>query len=387
MSKLNWPLMPNIIRNQDKNALIRFIKKSDRFTNGEQVKLFEQKWSSWLGAKHSTFVNSGSSANFISLEILKKIKGQKGEVIVPPLAWISDIAAIYKAGFTPVFVDIDFHNLSISYENILRAITKKTKAVLIIHLLGLNALNENILKIVKDNNLFLIEDCCEAHGATFKNKKVGSYGHISNFSFYYGHHMTTIEGGMVSTSNREVYELSKVFRSHGLIREASYSFQKKYINNKNIDKNFIFGEQGYNFRSTELNAVIGLSQLKYLDKSIKRRKYNLKKWLENLDKDIFFTDFLIKGNSSFALPLILLDKDKNKFKRIQKKLRELNVEFRVGMVGGNQINHPYIKCEKYIKKTSMNNVNHIQDFSLYIGNHTSISANKIKLVSHELNEC
>ena len=179
------------------------------------VKKFEKEWSKWLGVKYSVMVNSGASANDLSMKIVKEKYGN-GEVIVPPLTWVSDISAVINSGLTPVFVDIDAKTLGISTDAILAAITPKTRAVFITHVLGLNALTTKLLNELKKKKIALIEDVCESHGAKFKNKKVGNYGLISNFSFYYAHHMTTIEGGMISSNSKEIYDMarSKIGRAH-----------------------------------------------------------------------------------------------------------------------------------------------------------------------------
>jgi CDP-6-deoxy-D-xylo-4-hexulose-3-dehydrase len=159
-NKFTWPLINDNINKSDKNILSDFILNSDRFTNGPKVKQFEKEWSKWLGVKHSVMVNSGASANFISMAIVKEMVGI-GEVIVPPLGWVSDISSVVQLGMKPVFVDISMNNFAITAENIKNAITSKTKAIVLVHTLGFNGLTEEIINIAKDNNLLLIEDCCE----------------------------------------------------------------------------------------------------------------------------------------------------------------------------------------------------------------------------------
>ncbi|MBM4224082.1 MAG: DegT/DnrJ/EryC1/StrS aminotransferase family protein, partial [Gammaproteobacteria bacterium] len=214
---MKWPLMHNNISRSDADAIVNFLSQDPLpiLTNSSKVREFEAKWGEWLGAKYNVMVNSGSAANELSLLYLKYMFPEGGEVIVPPMAWISDVAAILQNGLTPVFCDIKLNNLALNIEEIKKKITSKTKAILLIHILGYNGLSDELLQICKDKNILLIEDVCESHGATFKGQKVGTFGDISNFSFYYAHHMTSIEGGMISTNNHDIYQLIRAFRSHG----------------------------------------------------------------------------------------------------------------------------------------------------------------------------
>src|SRR5205823_3123037 len=161
----------------------------------------EREWSDWLGVKHSVFVNSGSSANLLTLATLKELRGAGGEVIVPTITWVSDIAAVLHCGFDPVFVDIDPRTLGMDNEQVLAKITPRTRAVFLTHILGYNGLGQRLLDELDRRRIPLIEDVCEAHGATFNGHKLGTFGLISNFSFYYAHHLSTIEGGMVCTND------------------------------------------------------------------------------------------------------------------------------------------------------------------------------------------
>ena len=182
--KLNWPLMENNITTEDIDVLIEFLKKIPRLTQSENVKAFEYEWSEWLGVKYSIFVNSGASANFITMAAIKHLYGV-GEIIVPTLTWVSDIVSVIQNGFKPVFVDINPKNFCMDDEQAIAKLTNKTKAVFLTHVQGFNGLTEHLLKVLKEKNIPLIEDVCESHGAIFKGKKLGSYGLVSNFSFYY----------------------------------------------------------------------------------------------------------------------------------------------------------------------------------------------------------
>jgi len=385
-NNFNWPLINDNISQTDREVLADFCLNGESFTNGPKVKEFENIWSEWLGVKHSVMVNSGASANYISIAMVKELLGE-GEIIVPPLGWVSDISSVAQLGMTPVFVDISFNNLAITAENIKRAITPKTKAIVLIHCLGFNGINDEIIKIAKDNNLILIEDCCESHGAMFGDKKIGSIGDISLFSFYFGHHITTIEGGMVCVNNPKLYDLAKLFRSHGMTREASPELQKYYQDHHpELNPLFTFAVAGFNMRSTELNAVLGIEQMKRIDYNINRRVGNLKIWLDNLDSSKFMTNFTTQGNSSFALPLILQWSNANKLKDVCKILEEEKVEYRLGTAGGgNQALQPYLKKFNYRISDNLPVVDYIHSNSLYIGNHTELINEQIINLCNKLN--
>ena len=382
-----WQLINDSITKKDKKKLIDFINTDGvRFTNGKQVKEFERKWSEWVGCKHSVYVNSGSSANYILASIMKEKKGL-GEVITPPLGWVSDVAPLVNLGFTPVFTDISVDNLSLAYDSIQSAITKDTVGITLVHCLGFNAINETIIQIAKDNDLFLIEDCCEAHGATYNGKRVGNFGDVSNFSFYFGHHITSIEGGMVCTNDDELYDYAKLFRSHGMTREASPKLQQGYKEKYNdINPLFTFAVPGYNMRNQELNAVLGLSQMDRLDYNIECRKENLEIWLDTLDSSKFFVNYIREGNSNFALPLILLKKDLEYMQKCCILLDEEKVEFRVGTAGGgNQARQPYLEKYNFKICDNLDNANHVHDYGLYVGNHPELKKEQIIDLCRKLN--
>jgi len=388
----NWPLINDNITQSDRQILADFCLNGERFTNGAKVKEFEKAWSEWLGVKHSVMVNSGASANFISIAMVKELLGV-GEVIVPPIGWVSDISSVVQLGMTPVFVDVDINNFNITAENIKAAITKDTKAIVLVHTLGFNAMTDDIVQIAKDNNIILIEDCCEAHGAKFGDKRVGSIGDISLFSFYFGHHITTIEGGTICVNNDKLYDLAKLFRSHGMTREASLELQTEYLHSHpDLNPLFTFAVAGFNMRSTELNAVLGLEQLQRLDYNIERRRDNLDIWLKHLDPSKFKTSFNVEGNSNFALPLVMQESYRNSLKinddysSVCDILDLSSVEYRLGTAGGgNQARQPYLKNYSYRISGELKNADYIHDNALYIGNHTDLTKEQIIDLCKKLN--
>ena len=390
--KLNHALMDNNFTKSDMDSIIKLVKKRNIIlTQSKKVKEFEKKWSKWVGTKYSVFVNSGSSANFITISALKTLNKNKNknEIIVPTLTWVSDINSVIMNGFKPVFVDINLSNLSMNTDQVIKKISKKTLAVFITHAQGFNGLDDKLVSTLKKKKIHLIEDVCESHGATYNKKKLGSYGLISNFSFYYAHHLTTIEGGMACTNDKKIYETLKMLRSHGMIRESgNKEYEKKTVKkNKDLSPKFIFLHPTLNFRNNEIGAVIGINQLKSLDKNNNQRAKNFKLFLELLDGKKYFKSFNLKGNSNYAFPIILQTKDLKIRDYFEKKLKIANIEFRRGNAGGgNQLRQPYIKnIVKNVNLNNFKNVEHVHFFGYYIGNYPSLKSKKIIKITNFLN--
>ena len=387
--KFSHPLMHENFTTADINAVIKLLKKKSRIlTQSKYVKLFEKKWSRWLGVKYSVFVNSGSSANLLTMSVLK-ILYRKREIILPTLTWVSDINSVIQNNFKPVFVDINPKNLCMSVDEIIKKVNKKTLAIFMTHAQGFNGLTSKLISFLKKKKVLLIEDVSESHGATFNKKKLGTFGKISNFSFYYAHHMSTIEGGMICTNDKKIYELAKILRSHGMAREANnLHFEKKMIKKyPKLSPKFIFLYPAFNLRNNEMGAVIGLNQLKSLNKNNKKRKENFKFFLELLDKSKYRTNFFLKGSCNYAFPVILKNKGFKSRSIFEKVLLKNKIEFRRGNAGGgNQLRQPYL--QKFIKNTNLNNfkeVDHVHFFGYYIGNYPSLTKNKIKKICNTLN--
>lgn len=386
---LDWPLMNNNITPADLEAVIEFLKGNPILTQSQQVRTFEQEWSEWLGVKHSVFVNSGASANLVTISACREIFGL-GEIIVPTLTWVSDIASVLQCGFKPVFVDINPRTLGMDTREVIRKITPRTKAVFLTHVLGYNALDETLLGELRARNIPLIEDVCESHGATFQRRKLGTFGFGSNFSFYYAHHMSTIEGGMISTDDPELYETVRMFRSHGMVREAtSEAVRTRYREtHPDLNPDFIFAFPAYNVRSTEINAVIGRSQLRRLDRNNEIRRRNLKLFLDHLDPERFRTDFEIEGSCNYAFTLVLKSADAALRDRIETGMRAAKVEFRRGTSGGgNQLRQPYAR--KWVGDREYENypeVDHVHFYGYYIGNYPDLDQGKILELCSFLNQ-
>ena len=331
-------------------------------------------------------VNSGSSANLLALSILShpslKNRIKSGdEIITPAVTWVTSVYPILNINAIPRFVDVKLNDYTIDPVQIENAINKKTKALLVVHLLGNPCDMNQITKIAKKHNLWLIEDSCEAHGAKYNGKYVGSFGDISTFSFYAAHHITTIEGGMLTTNNKGLNELGRSMRTFGWSRELG---SKKQLEKKfpNIDSRFLFVNTGFNFRPTEIQGAFGIHQIDKLERLVKLRIKNADYWNKKLSN---FSNFLIlpqkeKHRKSYLLyPITVI---KNKFftkKGLVIELEKNGVETRPLMTG-NMINQPVSKYMKYKKSGKLKNADYIQENSFLIGNHHGIADEQRKFI-------
>ena len=386
-----WKLQENALTKSDLVKLTKYILKTKKLTQGKEVIKFEKQFSKWNKSKYSIFVNSGSSANLLIVSAAKELFKWKSsaEIIVPSLTWPTTVNPVIQSGLKPIFLDTNFYDLSINYEELKKKINKNTKAIFLSYIQGFNCLTEKLLKVLKKKKIHLIEDVCESHGAKFKNKKLGSFGWTSSFSFYYAHHMSTIEGGMICTDDKKTYHNLLMLRSHGMVREVKDNKFQKYIKNKYKDLNtkFIFKFPAYNVRNTEIGGVLGLEQIKRLDKNIAIRNKNFEYFINQLDKNIFFTNFDLTGHSNYAFNVILKNKNRKLMNKILQNLEKKGIEFRRGSAGGgNQLRQPYLKdfvSKKDIKE--LKNTEHIHFFSFYVGNYPELTLKKIDKIVKTLN--
>ena len=384
--------MSDNVTREDLDLVIEHLKKDNpKLTNGPECRAFEEAWSKWLGVKYSVFVNSGASANLLSMTMLKIKHPEGGEVIVPPFTWVSDTASILQCGFTPVFVDIDLDTLGMNTEGILRAITPKTCAVFLTYAQGFDCLTDELIHKLRALNIPLIEDVCESHGAQHNYKLLGSYGWMSNFSFYFAHHMSTIEGGMVCTNDEQVYHTVRMLRSHGMVRECGSdamikNYQKIY---PELNPDFIFAYPAYNMRNTEIGGILGQNQLKSLDKNVNIRNENLFHFLSKLDQKKYKVDFRLIGCSNYAFNIVLQPEYCTEYfvNRLMGKMRDNEIEFRRGSAGGgNQLRQPYLnKIVPAGYHKLFPNTEHMHFYGFYIGNYPTLSKTSIDEIVTVLN--
>ena len=384
------PLMANNITAEDRAAVIDFLQGDPILTQSSNVRAFEREWSDWLGVRHSVFVNSGASANFITMAALRHLRGP-GKVIVPTLTWVSDISSVLAAGHTPVFMDVNPRTLAMDPRQVVASLTSDTRAVFLTHCQGFDGLDDAMLAELKARDIPLVEDVCESHGATHRGRKAGSFGLASNFSFYFAHHMSTIEGGMVCTDDEDFHQAVRMLRSHGMVRESDNpEFRKKWEDaSPDLNPKFIFAWPTGNYRSTEINAVIGRSQLLRLDANNRRRTENFQLFLSLLDPKLYWTDFQVEGSVNYAFNLVMRTPDDVLRDRLMAVMDRNGIEHRRGSAGGgNQLRQPYL-AGIAPPKTEIPRlfpvIDHIHFYGFYIGNYPSLEDARIRWLCDILN--
>ena len=380
--KTTWKLMhDDAITQSDKEKLCQFIMSNQKLSYGEKCKEFERLWSEWLGVKYSVFVNSGSSANLILVQAMHDLYG-RGDWIAQSCTWATNIAPILqlKSCSQGIYMtDVDMKTLGPDLDNIEDYIKKhNVQYIFVTHVLGIPSISQKLIDICDKHNIILLEDCCESHGSTWNGKKVGTFGKASTFSFFYGHHITSIEGGMVCTDDEDLYHHLLLLRSHGLLRELPEAERlKRKVDG--VDERFTFLCSGYNVRNTDLNAVLGISQMSRLDKSVRVREQNFTAYLQGLDKSKYHTDMIYQGTSLFAFPIIRKDGNLNK---VAESLKENKIDNRP-LIAGNLFRHPMMHGVNTFVVGG--NANFIHDNSLYVGNNEFVEIEDVNRLVRILN--
>lgn len=382
---LRWPLMGETITFGDRLKMAYFALTAKQFTNGEKVKQFESEWNTWLGSHYSLYVSSGSTANLLLVDSVKELYGLKNgdKVLVPACTWVTNIAPIIQSGLKPIFCDINLQNFSFDLMQA-REIAKQhdIKLIFVTHLLGFSGQNEELSKLFPE--ALIIDDVCESHGCLDPHgAKRGSKSLGATFSFYFGHHMSTIEGGMVSTNNEDLYDLMKMKRSHGFARE-SIRFDQHANKYPDIDKQFLFMTNGYNLRNHEICAVLGSSQLKRLDTMVTIRRRNYFKFVKILEtySDLFYTIEHDPSNSSFCFPFIC--KSKKIMELMKVSFVKNKIEYRP-VVSGNLLSQPFLKGYAIQGKGPFN-VDLVHKQGVYIGNNHFVTNADMKFLENVVGE-
>ena len=385
MNKYFYPLIEDPFSNNDISEGIKVLK-SKQLTISKKTVNFEKDFSSSLKSKYSLMVNSGSSANLLALQCLinpyRKNRLKAGdEVIIPTLCWSTSLWPIIQSNLKPIFVDINPLTLNIDESEVEKKITKKTKAILLVHVLGNSCDMDQIMKIKKKHNLILIEDTCESLGSKYNDKYLGTFGEFSSFSFYSSHQISSGEGGMICCKDKVDYNIIKSLRSHGWSRGTSFE-NTIYKSNKRLDKRFIFFNSGYNLRPTEVSAAIGHNQFKRLNKFISIRNFNKKKIILSMKKNMIINkkiDFYYENKnvtpSWFGLPIKILV-NKKKYKNIIiKKLEKNGIETRP-IISGNFADQPAAKKYNLTSNNKFPNTDFVYNNSFFIGLPTKKIDNK-----------
>ena len=381
--KIYYPLLEDAFSKKDIELGIKVLK-SRQLTMSKLTKNFEKRFAKYLGCKYAVMVNSGSSANLLSLFVSKFSYRLKtgDEIIIPSLCWSTSLWPIIQAGLKPVFVDVNINDFNASLEDIYSKINKKTKAIIVVHVLGTSLKIDKLIKKIKKNKILLIEDTCESLGSKYRNKFLGTFGNFGTFSFYYSHQITSGEGGMVVTNNKKDYELLKIMRAHGWDRDL----------NKNKNKTFNFVNMGFNLRPLEISAAIGNNQLKRLKYFSSIRKKNRDKIINSIKSHINWKDqyhFVIPDKnlkpSWFGLPLLLNINYLKYKKKIIKNLNDKGIETRP-IISGNFLNQKASKIYNLkIKDQKFPNADYIDKAGFFIGLHTKqIKSKTLKYLSNEL---
>lgn len=366
-------------------------------SDGNKVQQFEEAWSEYIGTSHGIMVNSGSSANLLALHVLanpatpNRIK-PGDEVITPAVTWHTTVSPIIGIGAVPVLVDVRLDDCTIDVDAIEAEITPKTRAIMPVHLLGNPCQMDRIMDIAERHNLYVLEDTCEAHGSAFDGQRCGRMGHLGTFSFFFSHHITTMEGGMVVTSNDDFAELGCIMRSQGVIRntkrrvelEAHYKSIPEY---KDIDERYLFANMGFNLRPTELNGGFGIEQVGKIDGFLEQRGKNDAYWRNRLSKydDLFYMPGNpAQGRAWFCFPIILKPGVSFTREDLVAHLTQCHIETRP-IMSGNVAAQPAMKHFEH-RTTSLDHAKLIHQNGFFWGNHQGIDEEQCAYVADCIDE-
>lgn len=377
-------LVNDTVSKNDIDYLIDWLKTYPRLTKGPITKKLEEKFAKKMGSKYSVFCNSGSSANLLMLQCIieNNLVSKKSKVVVPSLAWATDYSPVVQLGYKPILCDINLKDLSIDLDHFEQiCIRDKPSALILVSVLGLVPNMEKINNLCEKYGVILIEDNCESLGSSFEGKLLGNFGLMSSFSTYFGHHISTIEGGFITTNDKDIYDTLLMIRNHGWDRDLDRKSQEKLRKEWDIDSFdalYTFYLNGFNFRSTDLQAYIGLKQIDKIDLIIEKRNKNFFHYKNNIKNNILDVqqrenDFI----SNFAYPIL-----SEKKSEVVKSLVKNNIEVRP-LISGSIGNQPFYK--KDFGQLSLPNVSLVDKFGFYIPNHPDLEESDILRISNIIN--
>ena len=380
-------LVNDTVDKEDIDKLIIWLQDKPHLTKGPVTREFEKKWSEWIGSKYSVFVNSGSSANLAaiySLYLSKRLKNNK--IIVPAVSWVTTVSPAIQLGLEPILCDCNKENLGLDLEHLKKMIeTEKPSSLILVHVLGFANDMDEIKKICDENNVLIIEDTCESLGTTYGDKKLGTIGLMGTFSLYFGHHASTIEGGMVCTDDEDIYHILLMIRSHGWDRDLP---QKKVVelrtkyNIPSFRGLYTFYHPAFNLRSTDLQAFLGLEQLKKIDSMNSKR-----------NKNYLLYDSLIKNDywkiksqpktyvSNFNYPIITTE---DKIDKLIESLSYNEIETRPLICGS--INQQPFWYERYGFSNNVPNADYLHKYGVYLPNNHELTEEEITFICNVVNK-
>ena len=381
---MNINLVKDTIDGDDIKQLISWLETNPRLTKGQLNVQFEKEWSEWLGKKYSVFVNSGSSANLAALySLLLSGKLRNNKIVVPAVSWVTTVTPAVQFGMEPIMCECDEDNLGLNIEHLKQIINEHDpSSIILVHVLGFpNHMNE-ILELCEEHDIRLIEDTCESIGSEYDGKKLGTFGDLSTFSFYFGHHMSTIEGGMISTDDEDLYHILLSIRSHGWDRDLPKSKQIELREKYNIGdfrSLYTFYYPGFNLRATDLQAFIGLGQLKKLDEIVKNRHANYQRYHDGIKNSEWKVNPPANSFiSNFSYPIIT----KN-ITELVEKLTENNIECRP-LICGSINEHPFW-YERYGKQ-DLPISKKVHEYGLYLPNNHQMTIEEVDKVINIVNQ-
>ncbi len=370
-------LVNDTISHEDIDALADWLRTYPRLTMGDLTKELEVKWSEWLGIKYSVFVNSGSSANLMMLYAAKYLEGIE-TVAVPTLSWATDLAPVMQLDLNPVLIDCNLDDLSVDLGHLEESFKNKDiDALILVSVLGLIPNMKEVVRLCKKYHVLLLEDVCESMGSEYYGQKLGTFGQMSSFSLYFGHTISTIEGGFISTDDGMMYNALKMMRSHGWSRdlnEQARGWLKDDVGVDDFSELYTFYVPGFNLRATDLQAFIGLRQLDQLDYVIARRSENFHYCMGRLNEWAQWTPKMAKEDliSNHAYPILSPDK-----KEIVKRLQEANIEVRP-LIAGSMGMQPFY-AEVY-GDLELPNATIVDKNGFYIPNHPGLSEEDLEKI-------
>ncbi|MCK5177798.1 MAG: aminotransferase class V-fold PLP-dependent enzyme [Candidatus Aenigmarchaeota archaeon] len=370
-----------------KNKLCDFIQNAKILSMHEECRKFEENFSKFQNRKYSLFVSSGSMANLLLIQaLLNSDKLKKGDKIgLSTLTWATNVMPIIQLGLKPILIDCEIETLNVSSKTLKEILIKnKINALFLTNALGFCSDIDKITKICNENNILFIEDNCESLGSEYKNKKLGNFGLASTFSFFVGHHLSTIEGGMICTDEKELYNDLLMIRAHGWSRNLADNKKEELKKEHNVDDfydHYTFYDLSYNARPTEINGFIGNFQIQYIDEIIKKREMNFKKINEiiNANSDLVNLDIgELTTISNFGIPFVF--KNEKLFNNYKNIFEKNGVEIRP-IISGNTINQPFFK--KYCSTAEQNickNADFVHKNGFYCGNNPEMTEEEIDFI-------